>query len=129
MKTLIRTTIFFLLIISCLYCTSERVRHPALISFDATLVSHEEVSFYRNLDPEEMGKVLELNMVEIADTLVVTYVVHTGNSESYDGDIKFRNDSLILILDRGMGLREIATHRFTYRVLHPAEELPAIGFE
>ena len=129
MNLLLRSTLLFLLFISCVHCTRESEKHPALISFDITLIPHEEVGFYRNLDPEAMGKVLELNTVKIADTLVVTNLLHTGNSVSYDGNIKFRNDSLILLLERGMGLREIATHRFTYRVLHPAGEFLPIGFE
>jgi len=87
---------------------------------------YEEIGFYRRLDPDAIGKPLSFTTTQKEDTLTASFVLHTGNATEFYGDVNFKNDSLFLLLGRGMGLREIATHKYVYRVLNPQRKLPVI---
>lgn len=87
-------------------------------------VPSEEVGFYRKLNPNKIGKPLNMDFSQNEDTLTISFVLHTGNAEAFYGDVAFKNDSLFLLLGRGTGLREMATHRYVYRVLNLEKKLP-----
>ena len=95
-----------------------------MISFTGALVDCEKIGFYRKLDADKIDRPLNINSSQNEDTLIISFVLHHGNAEAFYGDITFKSDTLILLFGRGVGLREIAKHQYTYQVLNPGKKLP-----
>lgn len=110
-----------LLVIASIFINCERKIEKNKLLLDFTIENKNFEYLYDISDFKEedyLGKLRNMKTVQIDDTLKVNFEILEGGAIDLDGDIDIINDTLILKIIRGVGVREIFLNEYSYSILN-----------
>ena len=105
-------------------CHSKFKKHELLIDFQVKSKSPE--SYYQIKNFKEMDYVDKPQKIitkQIDDTLKISFEIFEGASTEIAGNINLKKDSLILKIGKGIGIRELVTHEYQYKIINPSKRI------
>jgi hypothetical protein len=109
--------------ITLISCHSKFKKHDFLIDFQVKYKSPE--SYYQIKNFEEMDYVDKPQKIitkQVDDTLKISFEIFEGASTEIAGNINMKKDSLILKIGKGIGIKELVTHEYQYKIMNPSKK-------
>ncbi|MEL7219752.1 MAG: hypothetical protein AAGJ93_00455 [Bacteroidota bacterium] len=106
-----------------LSCQPSINKHELLIDFKVESRSPGGLNQIKSFEQQGFAdQPRKLSTEQIADTLKVNFEIFEGASSKTLGNIEIREDSLILKIGKGVGIRELTIHEYEYKILNPMKK-------
>lgn len=99
---------------------------------DFQVQSKSPENYYQIKNFKEMdyvGKPQKIITKQIEDTLKISFEIFEGASTEIEGNIDLKKDSLILKIGKAIGIKELVTHEYLYKIKNPSKSIYKIRIE